>query len=140
MKDKLILIYSTKEQNNIRLLGDKFYEQNEKKFKLLINGKKIKNRIWFYNNNKKILNIKVVFIPIKKITDLSYMFYGCTQLTSVISKWNISNIIDISFIFSNCFLLKKIENLSNWNTSMGIGGWVLGSGDWGVGMGWEAGM
>ena len=53
MKDKLILIYSTKEQNNIRLLGDKFYEQNEKKFKLLINGKKIKNRIWFYNNNKK---------------------------------------------------------------------------------------
>ena len=38
---------------------------------------------------------------IKNITDMSYMFYECSKLSSLpdISKWNTSNVKDMSYIF-----------------------------------------
>ena len=34
-----------------------------------------------------------------------------------ISKWNISNIIDMNFIFGNCSSLLSLPDISKWNTS-----------------------
>ncbi len=51
----------------------------------------VKFNIKNYNNN--ILNIKLKGIDI--ITDMSWMFSGCYSLSSLsdISKWNINNIL-----------------------------------------------
>ena len=46
------------------------------------------------------------------------MFYGCSKITELpdISKWNITNINDISFMFYNCSSLTELPDISKWNT------------------------
>ena len=46
---------------------------------------------------------------------MSYMFYGCSSLSSLddISKWNIDNVNDISFMFYICPLLSDSEKILN---------------------------
>ena len=38
------------------------------------------------------------------IKDISYLFYGCSQLTIVpdISKWNAKNFIQMRYLFKGC--------------------------------------
>ena len=51
------------------------------------------------------------------VTDMSYMFYGCKELTSVgnISGLDISSVTDMSYMFAFC---KKFnQDLSKWNVS-----------------------
>ena len=51
------------------------------------------------------------------VTDMSYMFYGCNELTSVgnISGLDISSVTDMSYMFAFC---KKFnQDLSKWNVS-----------------------
>ena len=54
---------------------------------------------------------------VSSVTDMSYMFYGCKELTSVgnISGWDISSVTDMSYMFAFC---KKFnQDISNWNVS-----------------------
>ena len=46
------------------------------------------------------------------------MFYGCSSLLSLpdISKWNTSDVIDISGMFYNCSSLTSFLDISKWNT------------------------
>ena len=51
------------------------------------------------------------------VTDMSYMFYGCNELTSVgnISGLDISSVTDMSYMFAFC---KKFnQDISNWDVS-----------------------
>ena len=43
---------------------------------------------------------------------MSYMFYGCSSLTSVpdISKWDTKNVTNMDSMFSGCSSLKNIPN------------------------------
>ena len=45
------------------------------------------------------------------------MFCGCSSLLSLpdISKWNTSNVNNISYIFYNCSSLSKLPDISKWN-------------------------
>ena len=54
-----------------------------------------------------------------KEIDISFMFYGCTSLKSLpdISKWDISNIKNISGLFGSCASLTSLPDLSKWNTT-----------------------
>ena len=47
------------------------------------------------------------------------MFYGCISLISLpdLSKWNTSNVENMSFMFSRCNSLNSLPDLSKWNTS-----------------------
>ena len=47
------------------------------------------------------------------------MFLGCESLTILpdISKWDISNVIDIASIFQSCSSLNYLPDISKWNTS-----------------------
>ena len=47
------------------------------------------------------------------------MFNGCNSLISLpdISKWNTSNVIDMSGMFSECNSIISLPNISKWNTS-----------------------
>ena len=43
------------------------------------------------------------------------MFYNCAQLKSLpdISKWNVSNVVDISTLFCQCSSLLSLPDISN---------------------------
>ena len=47
------------------------------------------------------------------------MFYKCKQLKSIgdISDWDVSNVKDMSVMFSGCEQLKSVGDISNWNVS-----------------------
>ena len=61
------------------------------------------------------------------VTNMSYMFSGCTYLTSIdVSKWNTSNVTDMTYMFGsilsdyggpNNYLVFNNINLNNINTS-----------------------
>ena len=52
-----------------------------------------------------------------KVTNMSYTFYGCTNLTSSdLSNFNTSNVIDMQYMFCNCKSLISLD-VSNFNTS-----------------------
>ena len=46
------------------------------------------------------------------------MFYNCTSLSSLpeISKWNTSNVTNMSYMFYNCTSLSSLPDISKWNT------------------------
>ena len=54
----------------------------------------------------------------EKVTDMSYMFKGCSSLTSLegISNWQIGNVSNMSDMFSGCSSLKSLEGISKWKT------------------------
>ena len=49
---------------------------------------------------------------------MSSMFYNCLSLKKLpnISKWNISNVNNMSFMFYNCITLTELPDISKWNT------------------------
>ena len=51
------------------------------------------------------------------VTDMSYMFYRCSELTSIdLSGWNTTNVTTISNMFDSCTKLTTLD-LSNFDTS-----------------------
>jgi surface protein len=61
--------------------------------------------------------LEVYFVNINNITNMSYMFQDCVNLTSVYtSNWDTSKVIDMGFMFSNCKKLTSLD-VSNWDTS-----------------------
>ena len=50
---------------------------------------------------------------------MSALFYGCTSLISLpdISKWDTSDVLDMSYMFNECSLLVSLPDISKWNTS-----------------------
>ena len=51
-------------------------------------------------------------------SDSSYMFSGCSSLTSVagLENWNTGNVTNMSDMFSGCSSLTSLAGLENWNT------------------------
>ena len=72
----------------------------------------ISNNIFQGDNLLSLLNTS-------NITDMSYMFHGCSLLKELpdISKWNTSKVSNMSYIFSGCKSLISIPDISKWNTS-----------------------
>ena len=54
-----------------------------------------------------------------KVTNMNYLFYDCNELISIpdISKWNTFNVTDMSYIFSGCSNLISLPDISKWNTN-----------------------
>lgn len=66
---------------------------------------------------KEKLYTEVVTIVNESHTDLSEMFLGCAELTSVNTEdWDTSNVTDMNMMFFCCYELPQL-NLSNFNTS-----------------------
>ena len=56
-------------------------------------------------------------INMSDIINMSSMFSNCESLKSLpdISKWNTNNVNDMSSMFSNCESLKSLPDISKWN-------------------------
>jgi len=126
-----------KDKKEICLIHDYFRDLSEKDNEEIINiyldAKKLnriifENNIELYVNDKKIKfdykykcndskEIKVKFKFNKIITNMSYMFYGCSSLKKVdLSSFNTSKVQYMNSMFSDCISLETID-LSSLNTN-----------------------
>ena len=72
------------------------------------------NRITFYRNSKEIIFFN---FDTSAVTDMSYMFYNCSNLTTLnLSNFDTSAVTNMSYMFSQCSNLTTL-NLSNFDTS-----------------------
>ena len=55
---------------------------------------------------------------LNKFHYIRYLFFNCQSLQTLpdISKWDTSNVNDMSFIFYNCSSLKSLPDISKWDT------------------------
>ena len=108
--------YNSNEEGNIRIFGKKFVENNKDKCYLFIDNKldKLQEFYKFISKEKSI-----ILIENESITDMSYMFYGCSSLSSLpdISKWNTNNVTYMYGLFSSCSSLSSLPDISKWNTN-----------------------
>ena len=118
--NEMTLIYNIENEDEIKIFGEQFVNNNINNCYILINGQK--NILCEYlelnesQKTKKTLEIKL--IENKTIINMSYMFENCIQLNSLpdISKWNTKNVTDMGEIFYNCESLISLPDISKWNT------------------------
>ena len=67
--------------------------------------------------SKKSIMLKL--IDIKNVINMSDMFSGCYSLNNLpdISKWNIQNVTNMSYMFCDCSSLNNLPDISKWKTS-----------------------
>ena len=147
-ENKIKIIYKVnKPKEKIRLFGLKFVEKNKNNCKMCIDFEELEISEFYETKQNQGNELTVILDINNKITDLSYMFcgcsslkklpnfhqfkfenitsisnmfYGCSSLTSLpneISDWNTTKVIDMSYLFSEMPLLKSLPNISKWNTS-----------------------
>ena len=131
---------------DIRIFGEKFVEKNSD-LKFIYEGKKYNIKSFLSASEIKSNTINIYlsgfnnsidlshmfscceeenyisfdsFLRYNHIIDISYMFYNCSSLISLpddILKWDISNVTNISSIFSHCYSLQNLPDISKWNIS-----------------------
>ena len=97
-----------------RIFGDDFVENNKKKIKLKIEGKIIYLCTKYQFKKKGENTIELIeFLPIK---NMRFMFEN-TPLSSLdlLKNWDVSKVIDMSFMFSNCQSISSLEPLRDWD-------------------------
>ena len=98
------IIYDINEGHNVNIFGYTFVENNKNICKMIIDNKeyKITENYNIKNKNDKRLIIKLK--GINNVTDMSYMFSGCSSLSSLpdISKWNTNNVTTMTSMFDGC--------------------------------------
>ena len=112
------IIYGIKrDDREIRIFGNYFVMSNRDKCKMIIDNKEYEITAKYYVNNNNELKIKLK--GINNVTDMSYMFYWCSSLSSLpdISKWNINNVTNMSSMFYECSSLSSLPDISKWNTN-----------------------
>ena len=119
--NKLKIKYKiNRDENEIKLFGSQFVNNNMKNCKILIDNKEYNLMECFNieNISKQRNELEITLLGIKNITDMSYMFSECTSFisSSDISKMNTRNVINMSHMFDNCYLLNSLPDISKWNT------------------------
>ena len=110
-------IINIHEENNINIFGSIFVKNNKSICKMIIDNKEyeITEKYNIKNNNK----LKIILKGINNVTNMSFMFYGCSLLSSLpdISKWNTSNVTNMSNMFNGCSSLSSLPDISKWITN-----------------------
>ena len=117
-KNYLIIEYYISKYNIIKIFSEQFVKNNKDKCKIIHEEQTYDLSSTFKLTKKeKFLKIILEENEIGKISDMSYMFYGCDSLKSInVINWNTKYVTNMSNIFSECKLLNSIEGISNWKT------------------------
>ena len=101
----------------IKIFNEDFVKNNESNFIIRYNNQELNLTPFLEISNGK-NSFEINLLQINKITNISKMFSGCTELDSFqgLSELNTENITDISDIFANT-TIKILPNISKWNTS-----------------------
>jgi len=113
--DQITLTYSLNKQQ-IRIFGQEFVNNYINKCKLLYNKEPYDlNEFWVSNDD--ILTVQLT--GIHYITNASKMFSECFTLKELpdISKWNTNNVTDMSFMLFGCPSLNSLPDISRWCTN-----------------------
>ena len=121
--DFITIKYKVEKNRKIKLLGEDFVANNKYFCKLIINEKEF-DLMTFYNienlENEKINDeiFEIKLKGIKRVTNMSHLFYECSSLFLLpdMSNWNTSKVINMSHLFYECSSLSFISDLSNWDT------------------------
>ena len=121
--NKIKMTYKiNKGEDEIKILGKKFVDNNKDKCKLLINKKESDLCEYFkYDKNEISKNDDSLKITLKEIKagsveDMSYMFHGCSSLKTVyLYTSNTKNVKDMKRMFYGCSSLESL-NLKSFNT------------------------
>ena len=77
---------------------------------------------WFYNMSKLTTITGLNYLKTEKVTNMSYMFSGCSVLTSLdLKDFNTAKVTDMSYMFNGC---TKLSNLVLYNESS-ISTWAV---------------
>ena len=114
--------YKIYNSQNMRIFGEKFVENNSDKCILVINDNEQNlcseistDSLNLEGNN----NLKLKLIFKGDIIDMSYMFSDCDSLLSIynFSNFDTSKVVKMNHMFSGCKLLLTLPDISNWDIS-----------------------
>ena len=115
-KDIIELLHNYKIESEWNDEYKKIYNEAKKYMKdiynkyidIYINDKKIEFNTKYISNETG--QIKVKFIFHKLLTNISFLFYGCSSLASIdLSSFNTTNVTNMSIMFSKCSSLKSVD-------------------------------
>ena len=121
-ENEISIIYkidqNDKKRGEVKIFSYEFVMNNEKKCYIMHNNIKYDLTDNFNIKDIKENTFEIKLIDIKNITNMSFMFNGCTSLISIkdIYGWNTSNIEDMSYLFYGCSSLSNFSGISEWNT------------------------
>ena len=123
LDNEIIMKYTIDNDKKIKLLGNRFIENNRKNCKLKICGEEkeiceyieAQNIIDKVNENTFLIRLKII----NKLKNISHMFADCKNLISInnISNLNTSKVTNINNLFFGCESLLYIPDISNWDTT-----------------------
>ena len=108
-------------KEKLRVFGKQFIKNNINKCKIIYNNKEYNLCEYINEIDKNYNSNDIITIKLKgynNITDMSCMFYNCSELSSLpdISKWNTSNVNNMGDMFQWCNNLSSLPDISKWNT------------------------
>jgi len=116
--NEIIVKYQIGKENRIRIFGDTFVKNNKSNFQMIINNNQYElDSFYTIKNEKENEILKVKLKKLKKPSDLSYMFSECFSLAELsdISNLNTNEVTDMSFMFNGCSNLTSLPDISKWN-------------------------
>ena len=121
-QDTLTINYTIGKSQTIKLFGSEFVKNNKSLCSMIINGKEcdLKSKIALKEIEMEKESLEVILRGITNLTNISYMFSGCISLNNLpdIDKWKTINIINMNNLFYRCLIDRKnIEGIKVWNTS-----------------------
>ena len=128
--DEITIIYKKSEnqkdkdenEDNIKLFGEEFVENNKLNCKIISKGKELELVEYIGINKIELKQDKTFEIKlkgIKNITNISDIFCKCPSLLSLpdINQIDTSNITNMKDMFLECTSLISLPDISNWNVS-----------------------
>ena len=114
--NEINIIYSAK-QKQVWIFGEKFVNNNKKICKIIYNKKEYELTEQFEVENLGEFKIKLV--GIKNIVDMASMFSWCWDLISLpdISNWNTNNVTNMNQMLIGCSSLTSLSDISQWKTN-----------------------
>ena len=82
-----------------------------------LNTEKVTDMSFMFSGCSKLTSLDVTKFNTGKVTDMSYMFYGCSKLTSLdVTHFNTANVTDMSYMFKSCLILTSLD-VTHFNTA-----------------------
>ena len=118
INDEILIIYKIDPKNNgtIKIFDKDFINNNKKNCKFIYEDKSYELTEYFNLSNYKIDTdiFKIKLKGINNITNMSYMFCGCSSLINLpnIHKWNTKDVTNMKYMLTGCSLLTNLPDIS----------------------------